>query len=466
MANSFIDKVSEQISDKHSRKLITTELESHLLDKIDYYVDIGYSREDAEKRATEEMGNPDDTAVPLNSLHTNIFLSPFTIISACLVTAMFLCTVFLQDKFIYRYDTVFYRHDILLDFISLAFIITYVVLLILSRKKNNYVIPIIILISFILQFVSIFFEYDNYEICSAEHPNLLYFYQPAVFAVVKTVTEGFSAYMQCIFTKVPAQYSDFAVSCFEILPYIIGAIFILWSILLLIKICRKELLLSNKGLQIPIGFLEICMCIFLSINLVYMTATTTYKAVEDCKTDNNYSTNKQGMVDYVLTSDLSKDKSEVFSDLASQGYYQESEMLYSEAVYYDKGGELSLICGKDDDDSSVCLQYNSEDYLNSYDEQTLNKNSIYNESPGILADLEAIQKISKGTTLESIQKSGLLKYTDYVSKTFYEDKKETEIELCLTIYLNNGTDYLEESDNQNYKILTIKDGVVVDCYSD
>lgn len=144
-------------------------------------------------------------------------------------------------------------------------------------------------------------------------------------------------------------------------------------------------------------------------------------------------------------------------------------MLYSEAVYYDKGGELSLICGKNDD-SSICLQYNSEDYLNSYDEHfnfdTLNKNSIYNESPKILADLDAIQKISKGTTLESIKKSGLLKYTDYISKTFYEDKKETEIKLCLTIYLNNGTDYLEESDNRNYKILTIKDGVVVDCYSD
>lgn len=107
---------------------------------------------------------------------------------------MFLCTVFLKDKFIYRYDTVFYRHDVLLDFISLAFIITYVVLLILSRKKNNYVIPIIILISFILQFVSIFFENDNYEICSAGHPNLLYFYQPAVFAVVKLLRKVFGIY--------------------------------------------------------------------------------------------------------------------------------------------------------------------------------------------------------------------------------------------------------------------------------
>ena len=45
MTNGFIEKVAEQISDKHSRKLITIELESHLLDKIDYYVDIGYSKE-------------------------------------------------------------------------------------------------------------------------------------------------------------------------------------------------------------------------------------------------------------------------------------------------------------------------------------------------------------------------------------------------------------------------------------
>lgn len=44
MTNGFIEKVAEQISDKHSRKLITAELESHLLDKIDYYVDIGYSK--------------------------------------------------------------------------------------------------------------------------------------------------------------------------------------------------------------------------------------------------------------------------------------------------------------------------------------------------------------------------------------------------------------------------------------
>ena len=33
MKNKFLDKVAEQIADERSRKLITAELESHLLDK-------------------------------------------------------------------------------------------------------------------------------------------------------------------------------------------------------------------------------------------------------------------------------------------------------------------------------------------------------------------------------------------------------------------------------------------------
>lgn len=58
MKNKFLEKVAEQIADERSRKLITAELKSHLLDKIDYYVDIGYSKEEAEKRATEKWAIP------------------------------------------------------------------------------------------------------------------------------------------------------------------------------------------------------------------------------------------------------------------------------------------------------------------------------------------------------------------------------------------------------------------------
>lgn len=58
MNNYFLKRVSELIEDKTARKQINTELESHLLDKIDYYTEIGYTHEEAAKKATEEMGNP------------------------------------------------------------------------------------------------------------------------------------------------------------------------------------------------------------------------------------------------------------------------------------------------------------------------------------------------------------------------------------------------------------------------
>ena len=151
MKNKFLEKVAEQIEDEHSRELITSELESHLLDKIDYYVDIGYSKEDAEKRATEEMGNPDDTAVPLNALHNNNFRDLLSFICCGVIILMFFCTIWFRDAFIYSYDNQSYRHSILCDFVSLAFLITYVVMLILARKKHIKIIPLFVAISFILQ---------------------------------------------------------------------------------------------------------------------------------------------------------------------------------------------------------------------------------------------------------------------------------------------------------------------------
>lgn len=69
MNNKFIDEVKKHIKNKTAKQNIEDELSSHILDKIDYYVEIGYTRKQAEEMATEDMGDPEQTAVPLNSLH-------------------------------------------------------------------------------------------------------------------------------------------------------------------------------------------------------------------------------------------------------------------------------------------------------------------------------------------------------------------------------------------------------------
>ena len=109
------------------------------------------------------------------------------------------CTIWFRDAFIYSYDNQSYRHSILCDFVSLAFLIAYVVMLILARKKHIKIIPLFVAISFILQFFSvIIYDYNEAALTSTAPPNMFYFYQPAMYAIVKTFTEGFVAYSKSL----------------------------------------------------------------------------------------------------------------------------------------------------------------------------------------------------------------------------------------------------------------------------
>ena len=57
MKNSYLEKVENYIKNKSAKKQILSELEAHIEDKTDYYLDIGYEREEAEQKALEEMMN-------------------------------------------------------------------------------------------------------------------------------------------------------------------------------------------------------------------------------------------------------------------------------------------------------------------------------------------------------------------------------------------------------------------------
>ena len=70
MGNSYIQKLLKQIRNKNAKIAIKEELYSHILDKADYYTEIGYTPEDAMQKATEDMGDADDSAIPLNVLHS------------------------------------------------------------------------------------------------------------------------------------------------------------------------------------------------------------------------------------------------------------------------------------------------------------------------------------------------------------------------------------------------------------
>lgn len=342
-----------------------------------------------------------------------------------------------------------------------TFLITYVVMLILARKKHIKIIPLFVAISFILQFFSvIIYDYNEAALTSTAPPNMFYFYQPAMYAIVRTVTEGFVAYSKCIFIEVPAETDSF---CFNVLPYILGLLFIIWSIILFIKILKSERVDNRKKYNIPIRLIEICASVFLSVNLIITVTATAYRTVNDFATGNSYSASREKMSEYVLNADLTRDKSEIIDKLTLEGYYADTEIP---AEFYGKGGTISVGTGMDNNGRYTSIAYNLGDGLFiTYDESVgafINERDIYDKTPEILSDVDAIKKIDKGDDFESIKESGLLKWANGICKTYYRDKKKTVYEINFTIYFKGYDDTSDDGSNFFFKSLTIEDGKVTD----
>ncbi len=83
------------------------------------------------------MGNPDDTAVPLNALHHNKYRGVFTFICLVAVTALFMATVNASPLFCYVAEYSNLTHYAMFDFWSLIILATYTVMIIYSQKKKS-----------------------------------------------------------------------------------------------------------------------------------------------------------------------------------------------------------------------------------------------------------------------------------------------------------------------------------------
>ncbi|WDV47611.1 permease prefix domain 1-containing protein [Clostridiaceae bacterium M8S5] len=70
--DSFISTVLSHVKFPSSRKKIQLELESHILDKIDYYVEQGYDEKEAEQMAVKDMGDANSIGKELNKEHNPI----------------------------------------------------------------------------------------------------------------------------------------------------------------------------------------------------------------------------------------------------------------------------------------------------------------------------------------------------------------------------------------------------------
>ena len=255
MENKFITDVVGMIKNKSAKKLIQAELESHILDKSDYYKEIGYSEEEAIQKATEEMGDAEETAFPLNNLHNRkwyknpanyltVFLMPFT-------TAVF--------AIMYLYFSYDFNHYITIDFLSLGIYAVYMLLLFYARQNNNKFVACVVFLQMAYITVNIL------------HPQ--YMFYPAMYTLASIVTQGFSGYTDSIFSynNIPEYMSPIIIIGSVILVLSI----LIYAVIVIITIHKKQRM-SCKIKNKPFRIFERCVSVFIAVNIAAMSICTAF----------------------------------------------------------------------------------------------------------------------------------------------------------------------------------------------
>ncbi len=270
MKNDYLSVISKRIKDKNTQKQIYSELEGHIQDKIMYYKELGYSDDEAEKRAVEDMGEPDDAALPLRALHNGAGRNLLIIISLIFFAAVAVVPFFFHK---FNYADSYYRavyHLITVDFLSVAVVAGYIFFLIKAFKMKSKLIPLFAAAALLIS------NFTGMAI-----------FRPAAYSAVKIAASGIGGYFDSIFgygifpenMKIPLAVGS----------YVIFAILLIWSVVQFVTVFMQERLYNTKKLngfirifRRAVGFIRIfrrAVSVLLCLNLIVGTAGTVIAAV-------------------------------------------------------------------------------------------------------------------------------------------------------------------------------------------
>lgn len=360
MKNKYIEQVTAQIQNKTARRQIEQELESHIFDKIDYYVEIGYSYEEAERRATEEMGSPEDTAVPLNGLHAGGLRKELLSCSWTMVLLLisFVSFVLLGVKF--NYQSCWYQifHSIGIDFLSLAFAVIFVLTLSKAKKKHSKILAGCVGGEILLICLICLIKDGTASVFSLFAP--MFYSLPAI------ISQGFEGYADCIFGYgyIPDNFKPVLTA----LSAVLMIIFLAWSVALFVSIYRKERMKLAKKLIKPINTAKPVISILLSINFVVMAYATFPAAVNLPQKLEDTKLERSMMIETVINWDTSKSEDELLSYLYGLGYKtyhtEENPIYKTQREMYQYNNNCAVMIAKFDE--------NSDDYQFAYITTTQN----------------------------------------------------------------------------------------------
>ncbi len=447
MQNNFIDRVWILIENKTARESITAELESHILDKADYYEEIGYSREVAMRKATEEMGNPDDTAVPLNALHkSSVFKNIGTILSVILIVVMLYFGNTHCNSFNYAYNDLFHAHYVKYDFLSFAIFAGYVLLLYFARRRKNKLISLIIIDSFAIQVLLTYTTNTLFQE-SIFVSDVTTLFQPLAYALVMIVTSGFSGYIDSIFSYSFIALPPEGTAIYKGIATTLFVFLVVWAVAVYVEISRQEKMKPTKVFRKPLKYSHYIVTVLLSLNFIVMSVGTAVAYSEIDYKINETQTVREHMIDCLLNAEISADYEEQLNYLAKSGYNATQDIRFdlhdtpdSPYVFLYNSNMLRLFSNENDDN------YYSVDVRATSSEASIVEKALLCDS----ADREELSNYGYGTSLD-----------EFILSKIYSKAYEVQREFYTT---DNGGDRVtfdfrfDESTDYEYNFVTFEDG--------
>lgn len=323
MENTFVKAVTDKIKNKRDKTLIAAELESHILDKTDYYIELGYDKATAIKKATEDMGEPDDTALPLRALSGGAGRDWFYMLSIIYLAAAVIVPFFFH-KFNYAdsyYQAVYHLN--IVDFVSMAIIFCYALILILAFKTKSKSITLLVVISLLL---------SNF--------NGMVIFRPAVYPLVKIFTSGIVEYIDSIFAY--SYFTENLRAPLTIGSYIIFAVLLLWAAIQWTAIFMQEQLRNTKKHNSVLRIVKRISIILFSINLFVMTAGTAFAIVKLPEKREQLKQERKEIINYIINTPEESISSEALFADNSHSYGRMPPTLNTKSKKYKINSEFYL----------------------------------------------------------------------------------------------------------------------------
>ena len=425
MKNDYLSVISKRIKDKNTQKQIYSELEGHIQDKIDYYIELGYSDDEAEKRAVEDMGEPDDAILPLRELHSRAGRNLLIIVSLIFFAAVAVVPFFFHK---FNYADSYYRavyHLITVDFLSIAVIAGYIFFLIKAFKLKNKLIPVFAAVSLLIS------NFTGMAI-----------FRPAAYSAVKIATSGIGGYFDSIFgygifpenMKIPLAVGS----------YVILAILLIWSVVQFVSVFMQERLYNTKKLN---GFIRIfrrMVSVLLCLNLIVGTAGTVIAAVYLPQKRESLHKERLEMINEVINAPVVASVEKLTSP------YTTTPDSFKETVSYGSGGNNTLTTM-----NGVGIYYARTDFDLPFDvleNYTVDSSLLYNRRFENLQEFFDEDLYGKALLVSKLSPQAII-FNVYTSEnkisviTFECSERETE-----------------KSDLSKYTFVSINDGYFVTNY--